>query len=42
MWTLILFGDYVAYYLAMGYGVDPSQTTMTLAEGEHYSLNNYE
>src|ERR1044071_984513 len=26
MWTLILFGDYVAYYLAMGYGVDPTPT----------------
>jgi glucose/mannose-6-phosphate isomerase len=24
IWTLILFGDYVAYYLAMGYGVDPT------------------
>jgi glucose/mannose-6-phosphate isomerase len=24
MWTSILFGDYMAYYLAMGYGVDPS------------------
>lgn len=24
MWTLILFGDYVAYYLAMAYGVDPT------------------
>jgi glucose/mannose-6-phosphate isomerase len=24
MWTLILFGDYVAYYLAMGYGMDPT------------------
>lgn len=24
MWTLILFGDYMAYYLAMGYGVDPT------------------
>ena len=24
MWTMILFGDYVAYYLAMGYGVDPT------------------
>jgi len=23
MWTLILFGDYMAYYLAMAYGVDP-------------------
>ena len=24
MWTQILFGDYMAYYLAMGYGVDPT------------------
>ncbi len=24
LWTLILFGDYMAYYLAMAYGVDPS------------------
>jgi glucose/mannose-6-phosphate isomerase len=24
MWTLILFGDYVAYYLAMAYGMDPT------------------
>ncbi len=24
MWTLLLFGDYMAYYLAMGYGVDPT------------------
>ena len=24
MWTMILFGDYMAYYLAMGYGVNPS------------------
>ena len=24
MWTSILFGDYVAYYLAMGYGVNPT------------------
>jgi glucose/mannose-6-phosphate isomerase len=24
MWTMILFGDYMAYYLAMGYGVDPT------------------
>jgi glucose/mannose-6-phosphate isomerase len=24
VWTLILFGDYMAYYLAMGYGVDPT------------------
>jgi glucose/mannose-6-phosphate isomerase len=26
MWTLVLFGDYMAYYLAMGYGVDPTLT----------------
>jgi len=24
MWSLILFGDYMAYYLAMAYGVDPT------------------
>ena len=24
MWTSILFGDYMAYYLAMAYGVDPT------------------
>ena len=24
MWTLIHFGDYMAYYLAIGYGVDPT------------------
>lgn len=24
IWTLILFGDYMAYYLAMGYEVDPT------------------
>jgi len=24
IWTLIQFGDYMAYYLAMGYGVDPT------------------
>ena len=24
LWTLILFGDYMAYYLAMGYGIDPA------------------
>ncbi len=24
MWTLILFGDYMAYYLAMGYAIDPT------------------
>jgi glucose/mannose-6-phosphate isomerase len=31
MWTLIHFGDYVAYYLAMGYGVDPTPVP-TLAD----------
>jgi glucose/mannose-6-phosphate isomerase len=24
MWTLILFGDYMSYYLAMAYDVDPA------------------
>jgi glucose/mannose-6-phosphate isomerase len=24
MWSLILFGDYIAYYLAIAYGVDPT------------------
>jgi glucose/mannose-6-phosphate isomerase len=28
MWTTILFGDYMAYYLAMGYGVDPTPVQM--------------
>jgi glucose/mannose-6-phosphate isomerase len=23
-WTALLFGDYVAYYLAMAYGIDPT------------------
>ena len=27
IWTSILFGDYMAYYLAMGYGVDPAPIT---------------
>jgi glucose/mannose-6-phosphate isomerase len=31
MWTMILFGDYMAYYLAMGYGVDPTPV-QTLVE----------
>jgi glucose/mannose-6-phosphate isomerase len=26
-WTLLHYGDYVAYYLAMGYGVDPTPIT---------------
>jgi glucose/mannose-6-phosphate isomerase len=26
IWTTILFGDYMAYYLAMAYGVDPTPT----------------
>jgi len=25
LWTLVIFGDYMAYYLAMAYGVDPSE-----------------
>ena len=28
MWTLILFGDYMAYYLAIAYGVDPTPVEM--------------
>jgi len=28
MWTLILFGDYMAYYLAMAYGIDPTPVPM--------------
>ncbi|KAF0106314.1 MAG: glucose/mannose-6-phosphate isomerase [Anaerolineaceae bacterium] len=28
MWTAIHFGDYVAFYLAMAYGVDPTDTSM--------------
>jgi glucose/mannose-6-phosphate isomerase len=31
LWTLILFGDYMAYYLALCYGVDPT-STQALAE----------
>jgi glucose/mannose-6-phosphate isomerase len=31
MWTMVLFGDYLAYYLAMGYGVDPTPVP-TLAD----------
>lgn len=27
MWTLIHFGDYMSYYLAMAYGVDPTPVT---------------
>jgi glucose/mannose-6-phosphate isomerase len=30
MWTMILFGDYMAYYLAIGYGVDPTAVTALL------------
>lgn len=31
IWTLILFGDYMAYYLAMGYGVDPTPVDALVA-----------
>jgi glucose/mannose-6-phosphate isomerase len=31
MWSMVLFGDYLAYYLAMGYGVDPTPV-LTLAD----------
>jgi glucose/mannose-6-phosphate isomerase len=27
LWTMILFGDYLAYYLALAYGVDPSSAS---------------
>ncbi|MHB8777512.1 MAG: SIS domain-containing protein [Anaerolineales bacterium] len=30
LWTLILFGDYMAYYLAMAYGADPSEEAAVL------------
>lgn len=31
LWTLILFGDYMAYYLAMAYGADPSEENALLS-----------
>ena len=31
MWTQVLFGDYMAYYLAMGYGVDPTPVEALVA-----------
>ena len=30
LWTLIIFGDYMAYYLAMAYGADPSEETAVI------------
>jgi glucose/mannose-6-phosphate isomerase len=30
LWTLVLFGDYMAYYLAMAYGADPSEENAVL------------
>jgi glucose/mannose-6-phosphate isomerase len=30
LWTLIIFGDYMAYYLAMAYGSDPSEEDAVL------------
>ena len=30
LWTLILFGDYMCYYLAMAYGADPSDETAVI------------
>ena len=38
MWTLIIFGDYMAYYLAMGYGVDPTLSP-TLADFKDVMAN---
>jgi glucose/mannose-6-phosphate isomerase len=31
LWTLIIFGDYMAYYLAMAYGADPSEENAFLS-----------
>lgn len=31
LWTLILFGDYMAYYLAMAYGANPSEENALLS-----------
>ena len=28
LWTMVLFGDMTAYYLAMAYGTDPGQNQM--------------
>ncbi len=30
LWTLIIFGDYMAYYLAMAYGADPSEESAVI------------
>ena len=30
LWTLIIFGDYMAYYLAMAYGADPTEEDAVL------------
>ena len=37
LWTLILFGDYVSYYLAMGYGMDPTPIQALIAFKEAMS-----
>jgi glucose/mannose-6-phosphate isomerase len=37
IWTLILFGDYMSYYLAMGYGVDPTPIPALIAFKEAMS-----
>jgi len=39
MWTLILFGDYMAYYLAMAYGVDPTPIQALVNFKEEMSRN---
>jgi len=31
LWSLIIFGDYMAYYLAMAYGADPSEENAILS-----------
>jgi len=39
MWTLILFGDYMAYYLAIAYGVDPTPIQALVNFKEEMSRN---
>lgn len=39
LWTLILFGDYMAYYLAMAYGADPSEENAFLAFKDSLARN---
>ena len=38
LWTLLQFGDYMAYYLAMAYGENPSQASVLAEMQEELSL----